>query len=146
MGWMMKHNFKWILFGALLASAGLFVLCGHLMSPSPYTYDIPPNGSRAALIDDLMAELANLESMRDTPYQSAMNDADRLWPHDRLRLVIAIQRHALNRGELPDSIAALMPYLDDTSTPPLANAYRLTLEGNRWTLTTAADYAFARGD
>ncbi|MCB2156344.1 hypothetical protein KQI84_19370 [bacterium] len=140
---------------AVIATCMLLVIAAGVVSywfvrmnhPQPHSYILENSSreNREALISDLTKQL---EAMKSDPNWeknwSAANDADSLWPRERVLTVLAIQEFALDHGRLPDSIRELEE--SGKLTPDEVSTLQLRRTGTHWLLESTAGHMAAEGN
>jgi len=138
---------------ALLGLIGVALIAGLVaawMMQQPYKYYVRPPADRAArdaLAADVARQLDQWRELDKTPEGHAMAaDDDRLWPLDRLPLVLAIENYYLKNGALPANTKALKEagLLPD---PSLADRCKVIVKNDQWELRAfPSDYLTAVGN
>jgi len=98
---------------------------------------------RENLIAKLRTELKDLERQIDNG--SYMNDSDRLWPADRIRIVLAIQEFRVAKHANPSGWSELVDsgFLDVSK---VEHSYRIETSDDNWTVLSSANYKLAVGN
>jgi len=128
---------------------GCFFIWEGAIRYRPYKYYVRNPSSmeeRRTLITRLEQELAEMQKVALDYGIATANDADSLWPLDRLLIVAAIEKYYLKVGRFPQDIESLlgMQFLSDLAIKERAE---IVVASDHWEVRTRErKYVFALGN